>query len=130
VSKSNERKPITFDYIAAAMLSYVIIYFWIELNSFQEIHWVAAWTIFYIGGLLPSYIVCRRTSRNQLGVGLKSAAASWLFVVVNLSLFTQNSTASFFVLLLILFLLGGITSAYITMKQRLKPKTTENLTKI
>jgi phosphatidylserine synthase len=130
VSTSNERKPSTTDYMAAAVLSYGIVYFWIELNSYQEIHWIFAWIIFYFGGLLPSYLVCRRTSRNQLGVGLKAATASWLFVVVSLSVFTQNSTFSFFILLLILFLLGGITSSFITMKQRLKPKKDKNLTKI
>jgi hypothetical protein len=130
VTTQNDRKPSTTDYMAAAVLSYGIIYFWVELKAASDIPWMVAWIIFYLAGVIPSYLVCKRTTRNQLGVGIKTVFISWAFVVFSLSVFLKNSTTSFFVLLLILFLIGGVTSAYITMKERLKPKRVSTPTKI
>ncbi|MCW4050274.1 MAG: hypothetical protein NWE89_11135 [Candidatus Bathyarchaeota archaeon] len=116
------KKPSTTDYMAGAVLSYGIVYFWIRVKTLYNAPWILAFVFFYLGGLLPSGMICKRTSRNQLPTGLKSAIISWIFTVVSLLAFTQGNQASFFGVLLVFFLLGGFTSGYITTRQRLKPR--------
>ena len=122
LSEDVDRTTSIIDYLAAATLSYGVIFFWLKLSTIIKLPWLVSYLIFYLGGLGPTYLVCRRTDRNQFPVGIKSAVFSWVFTLVCLITFTQGDPSSFFKMLLMLFLLGGLTSSVITMKERLKPK--------
>lgn len=110
------------DYLAAGALAYGTIFFWLKLSTMIQLPWLVSYLIFYLGGLVPTYLVCRRTDRNQFPVGIKSAVFSWIFTLVGLIAFTQGDPSSFFKMLLVFFLLGGLTSSVITMRERLRPK--------
>ena len=116
-----DRRPSITDYMAAAVLAYGIVYFWIELDAMYDPPWLLAFPIYYLGGLIPSYLVCRRTGSAELAVGVKSSVGSWLFVTVSVTTFTEGATPIFYMFLLVTFLLGGLTAAYLTLKRRLKP---------
>jgi len=109
------------DYMAGAVLAYGIVYFWIELKTFYDPPWALAYVIYYLAGLVPSYLICKRTGAAELPVAFRSAVISWALVVVSLWAFTEGNTTSFFALLLVMFILGGLTTAYISLRRRLRP---------
>jgi len=121
-----EKTPSLTDYLAAATLAYGIIFFWLKLSTLIQVPWPVSYLIFYIGGLGPTYLMCRRTDRNQFPVAIKSAVFSWVFTLVCLITFTQGDPSSFFKMLLVLFLLGGISSSVVSMRERLKSKKLES----
>jgi hypothetical protein len=106
--------------MAAAVLAYGIVYFWVELHMLYGPPWPLAYLFYYLAGLAPGYLVCRRTGSGELAVGAKSSVASWGFTAVSLLAFTEGNTMIFFALLLAMFLLGGLTAAYLALKRRLK----------
>lgn len=122
MSEEIERTPNITDYFAAATLAYGTIFFWLKLSTIVQLPWLLSYMIFYLGGVGTTYLVCRRTDRNQFPVAIKSAIFSWGFTLVCLITFTQGDPSSFFKMLLVLFLLGGITSSVISMRERLRPK--------
>jgi hypothetical protein len=115
-----ERKPSTTDYMAAAALAYGIVYFWIELKMVAGAPGLLAYPIYYLSGLTPSYLVCRRTDSTHLAVGIKSALAAWVLTVVTLLTFVEGSSLAFFGILLICQVLGGVTASYIVLRQSLQ----------
>lgn len=119
LSEEIERTPSIIDYLAAATLAYGTIFFWLNLSVSIQIPWLLTYLIFYLGGVGTTYLVCRKTDRNQFPVAIKSAIFSWVFTLVCLITFTQGDPSSFFKMLLVLFLLGGITSSVISMRERL-----------
>ncbi len=122
LSEEIERTPSIIDYLAAATLAYGTIFFWLKLSTIIQLPWLLSYLIFYLGGVGTTYLVCRRIDRNQFPVAIKSAIFSWIFTLVCLITFTKGDPSSFFKMLLVLFLLGGITSSIISMRERLKPK--------
>ena len=124
MSEETERTPNITDYFAAATLGYGTIFFWLKLSTIIQLPWLLSYLIFYLCGVGTTYLVCRRTDRNQFPVAVKSAIFSWGFTLVCLITFTQGDPSSFFKILLVLFLLGGITSSVISMRERLRPKKT------
>jgi hypothetical protein len=117
---SNEaRKPSTIDYMAAAALAYGIIYFWIELKMVAGTPSLLAYPVYYLAGLVPSYLVCRRADSAHLAVGIKAALASWGFTAVTLLAFVEGSSLAFFGILLTCLVLGGVTASYLALKQSL-----------
>jgi drug/metabolite transporter (DMT)-like permease len=117
-----EKSPNITDYLASATLSYGITFLWLKLSTMMEMPWFFAYLFFYIAGLGPSYLICQRTTRNQFPVAMISAVFSWIFTLVCLITFTQGDPMGFFKMLLVLYLLGGLTSAIIKMRDRLRPK--------
>ena len=126
LSEEIERTPSIIDYLAAATLAYGIIFFWLKLSTIIQLPWFLSYLIFYLGGLGPTYLMCRRTDRNQFPVAIKSAVFSWVFTLACMITFTQGDPSSFFTMLLVLFLLGGLTSSVISMRERLKSKKLES----
>jgi len=106
--------------MAAAVLSYGIVYFWIELTSFYNLPWILAYVLYYLASLIPSYLVCKRTGAEELSVAIRCAVFSWALVVISLLAFTEGNTIFFFAVLLVVFIIGGATSAYITLRKSLK----------
>jgi len=120
-----ERKPSTIDYMAAAVLSYGIVYFWIELKIAAGTPSLLAYPVYYLAGLVASYLVCRRTDSAHLAVGIKAALAAWAFTAVTLLAFVEESSLAFFGILLICLVLGGATSSYLALRQSLQPHSHE-----
>jgi len=116
-----DKRPSITDYMAGAVLAYGIVYFWIELKTFYNPPWALAYVMYYLAGLVPSYLICKRTGAAELPVAFRSTMISWALAVVSLWAFTEGNTPSFFGLLLVMFILGGMTSAYLTLRRRLKP---------
>jgi len=106
--------------MAAAVLSYGIVYFWIELANFSSLPWIMAYVLYYLAGLIPSYLVCKRTGAQELSIAIKCALISWAFVVFSLIVFTEVTAFFVFATILVMFVLGGVTSAYITLRRRLR----------
>ena len=119
------RKPSTTDYLAAAALAYGIVYFWIKLKMVAGTPSLLAYPIYYLAGLVPSYLVCRRTDSAHLAVGIKSAFAAWAFTAVTLLAFVEGSGLAFFGILLICLVLGGATASYLALRQSLQPPSHE-----
>lgn len=122
LSEENERTPSIIDYLATATIAYGTIFFWLKLSTIIQLPWLLSYLIFYLGGVGTTYLVCRRTDRNQFPVAMKSAVFSWVFTLVCLITFTQGDPSSFFMMLLVLFMLGGVTSSVISMRERLRSK--------
>jgi len=116
-----DRRPSVTDYMAAAVLAYGVVYFWVELNIYYDPPWILALLFYYLAGLIPGYLVCRRTGSAELAVGFRSSVASWGFTVVSLLAFTEGNSTGLFALLLVLFLMGGLTAAYLALRRRLRP---------
>jgi len=113
------RKPSTTDYLAAAALAYGIVYFWIELKMVAGTPSLLAYPVYYLAGLVPSYLVCRRTDSAHLAVGIKAAFAAWAFTAVTLLAFVEGPSLAFFGVLLICLVLGGATASYLALRQSL-----------
>ena len=107
------------DYLASAMLSYGIVYVWLQVSEWFSMPWLVAYLFFYAAGLGPTYMITRKITRNQFPVAMISAFVSWGFTLVCLITFTQGDPMGFFKMLLVFFLLGGLSSAVITMRRRL-----------
>ncbi len=105
--------------MAAAALAYGIVYFWIKLKMVAGTPSLLAYPIYYLAGLVPSYLVCRRTDSAHLAVGIKTAFAAWAFTAVTLLAFVEGSSLAFFGILLICLVLGGATASYIALRQSL-----------
>ena len=122
---SEERRPSSTDYMAAAVLAYGIVYFWIELKTVAGAPDLLGYPIYYLSGLIPSYLVCKRTGSAHLAVGVKTAALSWGVTFMTLLAFTRGTNLTFFAVLLVLMLLGGASAAYIILRRRLAAPAVE-----
>jgi len=114
-----EKRPSITDYMAAAALAYGIVYFWIKLKMVAGTPSLLAYPIYYLAGLVPSYLVCRRTDSAHLAVGIKAALAAWMFTAVTLLAFVEGSSLAFFGILFICLVLGGATASYLVLRQGL-----------
>jgi len=103
--------------MAAAALAYGLVYFWMKTVAGSPS--LLSYAVYYLAGLAPSYLVCRRTDSAHLAIGIKSALSSWAFIAVTLLAFVEESSLAFFGILLICLVLGGATASYLALKQSL-----------
>jgi undecaprenyl pyrophosphate phosphatase UppP len=99
------------------VISYGIIYFWLEVKMVTGVPWYLAYPVYYLAGLVSSYLVCKKAESDSLLIGVKSAIISWVITVIGLLAITQQTSIIFFVTLLVLMILGGVTSADIVKKR-------------
>lgn len=119
-----DRVPTLFDYTAGAMLANGFVWIWYQ--ALPYLSWVPAtiladaeYVSFLLGGILSSYLVCRRTSSKHLFVGLKvAAAASVLNFFLVLSSNIEN-VLGFAIVVLVIFAVGGVAGAYLAPRSRL-----------
>jgi len=107
----NMRQPSTTDYLAGAVISYGIVYFWLALKTVTGVPWYLAYPAYYLAGLASSYLVCKKAESDSLSTGVKSAIVSWMLTVIGILAITQQTSTVFIVTLLVLMILGGVTSA-------------------
>lgn len=119
---SDERTPSTIDYLAAAVLSYGIVYFWVQFLNWIEVQIIAllSYLIYFIGAFSSVYLVLRRTNTAHLRIGITSALASWAFTVFSLLALTEGANRGFFIVLLICFIMGGIMASYISLRKQIR----------
>lgn len=110
-----DRKPSKTDYIAASALAYAIVYFW--LHSVAGMPSSLSYVVFFLTGLVPSYLVCTRADSAFLAVGIKAALISWAFTSVAILAFVEESSLAFFGVLLFCQVTGGATAAYLAQKR-------------
>jgi len=117
-----ERKPIIFDYFAGGLLTSCLVWFWLQFISYFPDPTIASLTgpVFIAASAVSAYLVCKRTTRGHLGVGVKTALSSWLVTVLILLSFGLELDMNLIIILLICFVLGGLAAAYIALKDRFR----------
>jgi uncharacterized membrane protein len=124
-----ERKPSTTDYIMGTILSYSLVYIWLNdfVNKMPGMHILVSVVVYYLTGTLTSFLVCRKTTEAHLSVGIKMGLLSQVFTVFTMYVVTGTLNMVLFFIILICFLLGGATGAYISLRKRilspLEPET-------
>jgi hypothetical protein len=114
-----ERKPILIDYLAGGVLTSGLGWIWLQLvNNIpnQIVFFIYAPVLVVLSGI-SSYIVCMKTSRDHLIIGVRTALSSWLFSVLFLLTFAFDFDLSFLLTLLVCYIVGGLGSAYIALKK-------------
>ena len=118
---TKERKLSYTDYIMGTILSYSLVYIW--LNDFvvkmPGMHILVSVVVYYLVGALSSFLVCRKTSEAHLSVGIKVGLLSHVFTVFTMYVVTGSLNMVLFFIILICFLLGGATGAYISLRKRI-----------
>lgn len=106
------------DYMAGAMLNTGFIWFWaFILTNFSDLFssvaplmlLVISYTLYLIGEIVASYLVCKKAASGHFMIGLRLAALSWFFSLI---LITPPSLGSAAVLLICLAT-GGAAGAYL-----------------
>jgi len=116
-----ERKPVIFDYFAGGLLTSSMVWFWLQFIAYFPDIPIESLGLFYIAASAAStYLVCRRTTRGQLGVGLKTALASWVITVLILLSFRLELNTDFLIQLSIGYFFGSMVAAYLALRSRLK----------
>ncbi|MFP3952012.1 MAG: hypothetical protein ACLFVP_07755 [Candidatus Bathyarchaeia archaeon] len=118
----NKVNPSYMDYIAAAMLSSGIIWFWIQLVLYfnSSVLQLLSYPVYIAAQGAASYLVVTRSNRKHLSVGIKTALASWLFAIFFTISFNMKNQLGFAIIILVCFLIGGVGGAYIALNRRLK----------
>jgi hypothetical protein len=131
------RSPTLTDYIAGGLLSNCLVWFWFRLISGSggllsgvsvRLLGSITYVVFFIAGLTASYLVCTRTLKGHLGVGVKSAGVNWaisIFIVIPLA---STEVGGLSIALLACYLTGGIISAYIALNVRIRRRRRERRT--
>lgn len=125
-----ERAPSNTEYGMAAILSYALVYFmsWMITKN-PDANWVTllAYPVYFLGALYPAFLLSSRAGYAHLMVGIKSAFYGWLFSGFSLWVLTGTTSFIYLLLLLICFLLGGFTGAYIALKRQIRKEALEEL---
>ena len=116
-----ERAPVIFDYFAAGLLTSSLVWFWLQLIAYFPQLPIESLGLFYIAASAAStYLVCRRTTRGQLGVGIKTALFSLVMTVLILLSFGLDLNTDFLIQLIIGYLFGSMVAAYLALRSRLR----------
>jgi hypothetical protein len=130
IKVEEDQSPSGTEYGMAAILSYASVYFmsWLITKN-PDVNWVTlvAYPVYFIGALYPAYLLSSRAGYAHLMVGIKSAFYGWLFSGLSLWILTGTASFIFLLLLLISFLLGGFSGAYIALKRQIRKEALEEL---
>lgn len=120
-----QRAPNLNDYLAGAILANGFVWIWAQ--ALPHLSWIpftllaeASYVIYLSGGIVASYLVCKRASSKQLTVGLKFAALAWAFSLILMLSITAEPTIGLAVVLLVCFAMGGVAGAYLALRSRLR----------
>ncbi len=112
-----ERHPTLFDYFAGAILMNGLAAM-VLLLSQSGLLYIPLW--FFSAGI-SAYLVCRRTTKQYLMVGIKIAALSIVLGVVIIPTFVSLELPQI-VTVLICYFVGSVVGAYYALKQQLSMK--------
>jgi cbb3-type cytochrome oxidase subunit 3 len=130
IKVEEDQGPSSTEYGMAAILSYSSVYFisWLIIQN-PDANWVTlvAYPVYFIGALYPAYLLSSRAGYAHLMVGIKSAFYGWLFSGFSLWVLTGTASFIFLLLLLICFILGGFSGAYVALKRQIRKEALEEL---
>lgn len=130
IKVTDERSPSKTEYVMASILSYSSVYLmsWLITHKPNQ-NWVSlfAYPVYYLGALYPAYLLASRAGYAHLAVGVKHAVYSWLFSGFSLWILTGTTSFIFLFLLLLCFLLGGFTGAYIAFRRQIRREALDEL---
>lgn len=127
------RNPNLTDYMAGMMLANGFVWIWsMILANFSDplskipygILADIAYVIYLSGSIVSSYLVCKRASSKRLLVGLKFAFGAWAFSLFMMLSSTTGPTIGLAIVLLIIFIAGGLAGAYLALRSELRPRRT------
>ena len=118
---AKEKTPKIMDYIAAGFLAYGLTYFWNLLMEIAPPLSIATIPIYILCGAFPTYLICQRTTKEHLLIGLKCAIFFGLITNFLMYLWRPNDFNNLFILsIIITFLAGCLGSSFLSMKQQTK----------
>ena len=128
--------PNLNDYLAGAMLANGFVWIWSSLLGYFSGYFTkvpllladASYIIYLSGGVVSSYLVCKRAASKHLIVGVKLSILTWIFsLIIMLSFPAEPSIGTAFALLAC-FVAGDIAGAYLALKSRLKAEKVQTET--
>lgn len=128
-----EKSPNLTDYLAGAMLANGFVWIWAQ--ALPQLSWIpqtllaeASYIIYLTGGIVASYMVCKRTSSRHLFVGIKFAAITWVFAVILMLSISTEPTIGLAIAFLVIFAAGGVAGAYLALRSSLRPRRVQSET--
>ena len=122
-----EKAPTLTDYLAGAMLANGFVWIWAQALPYLSgipltLLALASYIIYLSGGIVASYLVCKRASSRHLSVGLKFAVVTWAFSIVLMLSIATEPTVGLAIALLVCFAAGGVAGAYLALRSTLRPR--------
>jgi len=117
------------DYMAGAMIANGVIWIWGQLlgdfeGLFSGIPMGVLADISYVLYLsvtvVASMLVCGRASTGHLMVGARFAGTAWVLSLFIMITTAPNPTLGLAFALLVIFAMGGIAGAYLTIRRRMR----------
>ena len=118
---SSEKSPKLFDYFAGAILTNGLGTMAIYLAYYEPFFWYLLIPLWCLAAAVSTYLVCMRTSKDHLLVGVKAAVASIALGVVMMPTL-QGLEISSLILIFVCFLIGSIIGAYYSLREQLRRK--------
>lgn len=122
---NEDGKPTLTDYMAGAMLANGIV--WMSRLVLPYFSWVsptilanALYVTYLSGGIVSSYMVCKRTASKHLFVGLKSGAVAWVLSIIFILSSTLENILGLAFVLLVIYAAGGVAGAYLALRTKIK----------
>lgn len=118
------RTPKFFDYFAGAILTNGLAAMAIYLAAYEPFFQYLLIPLWCLAAGISTYLVCMRTSKEHLLVGVKTAVGSIVtgFIMIPT---IQDLELWVIALILVCFLIGSIGGAYYALREQLKrPKQT------
>ena len=114
-----ERKNNLTDYLAAGIINFAGVYFWIQIVNMTSSAGVRVFSyiVYVLTGILSSYLFFRKRGViDQIQVG-KTTIISWLISALMLASLLQTEGLSFYPILLFCFGLGGFIGSRIVLQE-------------
>lgn len=114
-----ERKESFTDYLAAGIINFAGVYFWIQIvNMIQSTGLkIFSYIVYVLTGTLSSYLFFRKRGViDQIQVG-KTTIISWLISVFMLASVLQTEALTIYPILLFCFGLGGLIGSRIVIQE-------------
>jgi hypothetical protein len=122
------------DFMAGAMMANGIVFVWMQaLSVFRQYTSQIpprflvdiSYVIYVLAGYLAARQVTKRTTREHLKAGLKTAAYSTIMGLLILSTMNSGQTLSLAITLGICYFAGGILGSYMAIRVRLDKRRVE-----
>ena len=114
-----ERTPKLFDYIAGAILTNGLATMALYLAAYEPFFQLLLIPLWCFSAGVATYLVCMRTSKGHLLIGVKTAVLSVVFGVVIIPTL-ENLDLGQLLIVLVCFLVGAFGGAFYALRGQLK----------
>jgi len=117
------------DYMAGAMISNGVIWIWGQLVGTFEGFFSGipagiiadlSYVLYLLVTIVASMLVCSRASTGHLMVGARFAGTAWVLSLLIMITTAPNPSPGLAIALLMIFAMGGIAGAYLTIRRRMR----------